>query len=72
MYNYDEVDYEREKVESIQENQQKIWDLWYARYLRTEKIDTPSLRYMVRKVVEDWSGHPLMIDVDLMPPKKDI
>lgn len=63
-YNYDEDDYYEEKNEFIKQSQQKVWDLWVERYLRSGRTIDLSLKKHIAFIVQDWTGHLLLIDVD--------
>lgn len=70
MYNYDDDDYCNERDEFIKESQQKVWDLWTERYMRGGRLIDSRTKQYIAWVVQDWTGHSLLIDVgvELPPP----
>ncbi len=73
MHNYDNDDYDEERNHFIQEAQQKVWDLWERRFLAHRPQMDDKTKLKIVDIVEDWSGHPFALDIELPPrPHVDI
>lgn len=67
IYNYDEEDYRQERDSFIREAQQEVWDLWRERFLVHNKELDDKLKLRLIEIVEEWTGHPFDLDIEVPP-----
>jgi hypothetical protein len=67
IYNYDEDDYIQERDSFIQEAQQEVWDLWRERFLVHNKELDDKLKLRLIEIIEEWTGHPFALDIEVPP-----